>query len=518
MKKIILGVLALACTLTFSSCDDDENVVITNAGELTGGPFSFFKDGQVDNVSGIAITGTVQGSKTSFIITDADGEILGLPGDITALEGVNFDEPAPGTCFIWHIAYEDGLQGLAAGNNTSDLSPSVLFDLSNSIRVDRGEGPEAGMLTGGPFEFVEGDGVVDNVSGIAVTGNPVGSNSSFVITDENGKILGLPGDLAALEGVNFDGAGPGLCFIWYIRYEGEAADIGLVADANAGDLTGVFDLSNSIEVNRKESAALTLDVMGLENLGDDYKYEGWVIVNGAPVTTGVFTVDDAGVLSETEFKIAKSDLDAATAFVLSIEPAMDPDPAPADTKLLIGNFSGNSASVSSTGIVGDFTSSTGKYILATPTDMDATNEYSGIWFLDDTSMPATAGLDLPTLSPGWKYEGWVVIDGTPISTGTFLDPAAADDNASTSPYKGTVSDGPPFPGEDYVMGSVGSINFPIDLRGKTVVISVEPSPDNSPAPFTLKPLAQGIPAMAMDHTVLNIGAGPVKAIMGTVTR
>ena len=45
---------------------------------------------------------------------------------------------------------------------------------------------------------------------------------------------------------------------------------------------------------------------------------------------------------------------------------------------------------------------------------------------------------------------------------------------------------PPFPGQDFI--------HPLtDLTaGYAAVISVEPSPDNSPAPFTLKPLLDGM--------------------------
>lgn len=264
---------------------------------------------------------------------------------------------------------------------------------------------------------------------------------------------------------------------------------------------------------------LTLDITGLENLGNDYVYEGWIIVDDAPVTTGVFSVDNSGSLSQTTFSVDTEQLEKATTFVLSIEPANDSDPAPAATKLLAGNFSGTSASVSSTNLVGDFSDAMGKYILATPTDDDDTNEASGVWFLDNSSGSAVAGLSLPALPDGWKYEGWTVIDGTPVSTGTFTDVNMADANASTSPYKGSVGNGPAFPGEDYVMGSVGTTTFPIDLKGNgMVVISVEPSPDNSIAPFTLKPLAHAIPADAMVHSVLTMGAGPVSSISGTVSR
>jgi hypothetical protein len=40
---------------------------------------------------------------------------------------------------------------------------------------------------------------------------------------------------------------------------------------------------------------------------------------------------------------------------------------------------------------------------------------------------------------------------------------------------------PPFPGQDF-------IDPPLDLVGTTVVISVEPEPDNLAAPFAIKPL------------------------------
>lgn len=263
---------------------------------------------------------------------------------------------------------------------------------------------------------------------------------------------------------------------------------------------------------------LKLDINGLENLGSDYKYEGWVIVNGAPISTGVFTADDRGALSQTSFPIESNVLASATTFVLSIEPANDPDPAPATTKLLAGDFSGNSAGLSSTGIVGDFSNSKDKYILATPTDGENNNEFSGVWFLDLTSVSPTEGLTLPTLSAGWKYEGWTVLNGIPVSTGTFTAVGSADDNAEISNFKGDLNNGPGYPGEDFIQNAPVGLTLPTDLKGSTIVISVEPSPDNSSAPFTLKPLAHKVPTDANHHETLIMGTGPVAAISGTVTR
>lgn len=272
--------------------------------------------------------------------------------------------------------------------------------------------------------------------------------------------------------------------------------------------------SSDDDNNTPTTSSLTIDFTGLEALGNDYVYEGWIIVDGSPVSTGTFT----SVVFPQTFTVDTDQLESATTFVLSIEPAVDPDPAPAATKLLAGDFSGDSASVTSNGIVADFSASTGAYILATPTDSDDTNEASGVWFLDNSSGTAEAGLDLPTLPDGWQYEGWAVIDGTPISTGTFTAANMADDNAATSMFKGNVSDGPAFPGEDFLQNAPDGFTFPTDLKGMTIVISVEPSPDNSTMPFALKPLAHMVPADAMTHTTISMGTGPVPSMIGTVTR
>ncbi|MCF8714936.1 anti-sigma factor [Joostella atrarenae] len=271
------------------------------------------------------------------------------------------------------------------------------------------------------------------------------------------------------------------------------------------------DDNNGVDVD-----TLTLNIDGLEDLGADYMYEGWIIVNGSPVSTGVFSVNADGELSQTDFAIEESILDAATTFVLSIEPTNDSDPAPADTKILVGDFSNDSASLT-TGIVGDFSGATGSFFLRTPTDETGTNngnDENGIWFGIPGAPPA-AGLDLPTLPAGWVYEGWVVAEEGPLSTGTFTEFDAVD---SGNPFSGTEANaGPPVPGEDFFLNAPDGFTFPLDVRGKTVVISVEPSPDNSPAPFTLKPLAgaAGTETAPTTHDLgLNLGSLPT----GSVTR
>ena len=247
---------------------------------------------------------------------------------------------------------------------------------------------------------------------------------------------------------------------------------------------------------------LNLNISGLENLGSDYVYEGWIIVNNSPISTGIFSVDDNGNLSRTNFTLNIVELAAATTFVLTIEPVVGDDPAPSAVHILAGDFNGNTSQLSighGAALANDFMSASGSYILATPTDGAMTNENSGIWFLDLSSGSPSVGLSLPTLPVGWKYEGWVV-SGSPITSGKFTSVTGVDEFDGFS----STMTGPPFPGEDYLVNSPSGFTFPLDLSGGKAVISIEPDPDNSPAPFLLKPLVGDIPANAMDHITYDL--------------
>lgn len=220
---------------------------------------------------------------------------------------------------------------------------------------------------------------------------------------------------------------------------------------------------------------------GLEPLGPGFAYEGWIIVGGMPVSTGRFGIDGAGAPTVASFVLPQAVAAAATDFVLSIEPDPDPDPAPAATKVLGGPFVAGQASlvVAHAAALGtDFLGASGSFVLATPSSAVMTDDSQGIWWLDPMGPAPT--LQLSVLPPGWAYEGWIAGPGGPVTTGRFLTPAGADSDLS-GPAGGPDGNGPPFPGQDF-------ITPPMDLIGLTAVISVEPEPDDSPAPFALKPL------------------------------
>jgi hypothetical protein len=256
---------------------------------------------------------------------------------------------------------------------------------------------------------------------------------------------------------------------------------------------------------------LQLSLAGAEQLKNGYFYEGWAIINGSPVSTGKFNVSPAGditdlsnsVIANGEFTVSQ-DLSNSSAIVITIEPNGDTNPDPADTHVLAGDVASNSATLTAghgAALGNDFSTAAGEYILATPTSTTASDENSGIWFLSLASGSPAVGLTLPTLPAGWKYEGWTVINGIPVTTGTFTNVMDFDENDF---YSSTES-GPPFPGEDFIMNAPAGLTFPTDIAGGTAVISIEPSPDDDSAPYTLKPLVGSIPANAVDHTTYMMG-------------
>ena len=263
-------------------------------------------------------------------------------------------------------------------------------------------------------------------------------------------------------------------------------------------------------------AHLSLNLNGLEDLGSSAVYEGWLVTAAGPVSSGRFSVDAKGKLSQTTFNVPRAQADAATAFVLTIEPAVNDVPAPTDTHLLAGDFNTDKTSATlsmqhAAALGNNFSSAAGSFILATPSTAITTDENQGIWWLKVVSGAAQAGLTLPTLPTGWVYEGWAVVNGKAVSTGRFTSTSMADSDGAGS-TAGPLP-GPAFPGQDF-------ITPPLDLRGGTAVISIEPQPDNSPAPFTLKPLVATIGSAVgggNPQTMSNNTGAAGQTLAGTVS-
>lgn len=248
----------------------------------------------------------------------------------------------------------------------------------------------------------------------------------------------------------------------------------------AKDQTHVWCGINATGIGEKTTLRVAFD--GLPELGDDFIYEGWLITPSGPVSAGRFR-DAKRFAIEVDASTAKE----ATLYVLTIERALGDDPAPSDTHVVAGELKRGWATLSTAhaaALGSDFEAARGGFILETPSSAVADDYDQGIWFLDPTAGPG-ASLTLPMLPAGWAYEGWVVVDGKPLSTGRFTSSAGADgDGAGASAGPGGF---PPFPGQDFIDPAVV-------LTGGKAVISIEPDPDDSPAPFALKPLVGDITA------------------------
>ena len=282
-----------------------------------------------------------------------------------------------------------------------------------------------------------------------------------------------------------------------------------------GFLISVFTLSHPVTAQTQD-INLTITFSNLADPGEDH-YEGWLIVDGSPVSTGKFTVNSAGKLVDLDgneissFTVKSVNTDKLSKFVLSLEPKGDTDSVPASINPLAGDFVDGKANLSpNLGVT--LSSISGVYILATPTDGADTNENSGIWFLDPSG--PSVGLNLPDLTgTDWVYEGWVVIDGVPVTTGKFNSTNQADD---FNGYSSTQAS-PPFPGEDFLVNAPSGLTFPTDIAGAKAVISIEPRNDNSPAPFQFKPLVGDIPSDAQDHVAYQLTDMSDSLATGTVS-
>ncbi|MFK8057250.1 MAG: hypothetical protein AB8F78_14090 [Saprospiraceae bacterium] len=258
-----------------------------NGGNITfmGGATteSICVDGTPDPLD-VSVDGTVNGESQAWVITDTQGNILGLP----AAPPFDLDGAGAGTCLIWYLSFNGQITGAAVGNNAADLGGD--YDLSNPITVQRN------AVDGGGITFANGattttiivDGTPDPLA-VDRDGSATGSNSAWVITDTQGNILGLP----AAPPFDLDGAGTGTCLIWYLRYEDGLT--GAAVGNNASDLMGCFDLSNPLTVERRSPTDVN---------GGNIEFDGGttletICVDGNPDPLDV-TVDASTVVGESQ--------------------------------------------------------------------------------------------------------------------------------------------------------------------------------------------------------------------------
>lgn len=204
---------------------------------------------------------TTAGSNYAYVITDPNGNILGLPPG----NSQNFEGAGSGTCLVWGLSYTGTITAQAGDNALQVALSDGCFDLSdNFITVirDSVDGGTVAMPSGATERNTcASDGEAD----VVMFTHETASNAryAYVVTDPNGNILGFPPG----NSLDFDGAGAGTCLVWGLSYTGNitaqvgdnAMQIALTDDC--------FDLSdNFITINRAEVDGGTVSTDGGETM------------------------------------------------------------------------------------------------------------------------------------------------------------------------------------------------------------------------------------------------------------
>lgn len=254
-----VGDNALAGGLATGCYALSEEAVTINRIEVDGG--MIYADGEVlevttcpgDGVDDIvnfnSSSDNGEGVNFQLVITDTDGNILGLPPGTEA----NFEGAGGGTCLAWNLYFTGDLDA-AVGDNALDgglatgcYALSDTFVTINRIEIDGGDIYAEGELM--EVNVCAGDGVDDVITFINSAVN-VDANYQLVITDDAGVILGLPPG----NEVNFEGAGAGTCLAWNLYFTGDlTAELGDNA-LDGGLATGCYALSDmAVTINRRDN-------------------------------------------------------------------------------------------------------------------------------------------------------------------------------------------------------------------------------------------------------------------------
>ena len=221
--------------VTVNNVSPDNLMIATPTGQTEF--FTCPGDGIPDIVSFSSDTGF---PNMAYIVTDANNQVLAINTTGT----VDFDGAGTGQCLVYVAGYSGNLlievgDQINAGTAVSDDCGGLS---SNFITVNR-EGVAGGTVATSEGETMimlcPGDGNPD-IFTFSNTGAS-GSSFTYIITDDNNTILGIPDG----NEVNFENAGEGTCRLWGLAYEGEllatAGDV-----ATAIDLaSGCFDLSDN---------------------------------------------------------------------------------------------------------------------------------------------------------------------------------------------------------------------------------------------------------------------------------
>jgi hypothetical protein len=216
------------------------------------------------------------------------------------------------------------------------------------------------------------------------------------------------------------------------------------------------------------------------------------VLEGGAWPTGKFNVTSDGALVDLDGKPvaggvyeAGRDLSDAVMVAITIQPPMQAGDAPQHGE---DGFGGDAPPHLLVGVVTDYAALLSSS--AGPALGGSFAGVAGVYLLDHGHLHFP-GLELPVLPAGWAYETWAVFDGAPESLGRFGEAEAAHDDGGHD-HDGAAAS------ETGGIAAAQHLVLSRDLRGGALFTTIEPSPDDSPAPYSLRVLQADVPVDAKD--------------------
>jgi len=239
----IRGCFALSNSLSVNTTEVSGGLLLTSIGTAE---ITICTDDGESNDFDLSLTGAL-GAASTFLITDTSGTVLQVSDDID----FSLADLEDGTCLLWHLSSSEDLE-ILTGSNASELEGCI--SLSNSVTITKVSGdscPPPCPALGGMITTEDGDTEIticvdDDISdlfGLEVNGAE-GDSSGFIVTDEEGNVLGINDIFEA----DLEGTGAGITLVRHISY-----NAGTTLPENGGninELTGCFDLSNIFTIRR----------------------------------------------------------------------------------------------------------------------------------------------------------------------------------------------------------------------------------------------------------------------------
>jgi len=237
-----------------------------------------------------------------------------------------------------------------------------------------------------------------------------------------------------------------------------------------------------------ETGKMQVTDFNLPELPEGYYYEGWLLVDGSYVSVGNITNDSISNGMARFSEIEAKDLETAQSFAITVETSGSA--APSNYVFLVGDFNGNTASLSSSGETANGVLSLANRISASytvqnasvPEDESGNYGTNGLWFFKGTgtNLEPTLHLEYGDI----KYQAWLIKTTNDLNyklnMGVIENDTIPDNSRMFIPSAFT-SNVPDFPGEDFLQlpsnnsGSYPENFFPVDVRGAKLIITPIPS-------------------------------------------